>query len=235
MVTLWIEGPFVIIHNRQTKIKFISFSFQTQLLVFTLCVCIIHLAMGDGTSHCVNAQYTSLIDSEIRHLRMMDVTHHDYINATLSAFVESSMCNPIPVAHHTLFNYRSMCPWKYVSDIDHNRFPVRLNMAKCMCSNCAHNFECKPVLYTIPVLKKQCENGYYHWVQKMQLISVSCYCARPPMLHVDKRQRLFNVLKRTFENRTFNVPSELSNDKWRISQSWSISESLKNTDDIRSR
>ena len=158
----------------------------------------------NGTSHCVNSPYTSLIDSEIQQLRFFDVTHYDYVNATLSAFVDGSMCYAIPVTQHTLFNYRSMCPWKYVPDIDHNRFPVRLNMAKCMCTTCAHNYQCKPVLYTIPVLKKQCENGVNHWVQKMQLISVSCYCSRPPMQRVSKRVGLLHILKRTFEYQIFD-------------------------------
>lgn len=172
---------------------------QAQLLLSSICVLAMRLASGHGNNHCVNSPYTTLIDSEIQHLRWLDLTHHDYVNATLSAFIESSVCQPIYVTQHTLYNYRSMCPWKYVPDIDHNRFPVRLNMAKCMCSSCAHNFECKPVLYTIPVLIKQCENGINHWVQKMQLISVSCYCARPPMRQVSKRLSLFRLLKRTFE------------------------------------
>ena len=162
-----------------------------------LCAILTHLALCHGTTQCVNTAYTRLIDSEIQRLRYIDLTHHDYINATLSAFVETSMCRTIPVTQHTLFNYRSMCPWRYVPDIDHDRFPVRLNMAKCMCSTCAHNFQCKPVLYTIPVLKKQCVDGVNHWVQKMQLISVSCYCARPPIIRVRKRldsQRRWNNL-----------------------------------------
>ena len=173
---------------------FLSICFQIPPLFATLCAICMHLASGHGTSHCVNSPYTRLIDSEIQQLRWIDLTHHDYINATLSAFIESSMCRPIQVTEHTLYNYRSMCPWKYVPDIDHDRFPVRLNMAKCMCSTCAHNFECKPVLYTIPVLKKQCEDGVNHWVQKMQLISVSCYCARPPIRRVRKRLSLLKLL-----------------------------------------
>lgn len=131
-----------------------------------------------GDNHCINLPYTRLLDNQIQHLRWHFPSRIVPFNITMGHLIDDSMCQHISVSENTPYNYRAMCPWTYIADTDENRYPMRLNVVKCRCSTCADNFECKPVFYTIPVLKRVCRNGVNRWIQAMQYISVACYCIR---------------------------------------------------------
>ena len=133
-----------------------------------------------GANHCINNPNTRLLNNQFRHLRVRwhFFAQMDPSNITVADFIDDTMCERIPVHHETPFNYRGMCPWTYVSDTDENRYPMRLSVAKCRCSTCLDHFECKPVFYTMPVLKRVCRNGVNRWIQEMEYISGACYCIR---------------------------------------------------------
>ena len=131
-----------------------------------------------GNNECLNHPNTRLLDNQIRRLRWHFISRYDTLNITLDSYVDDYLCNQAPVTETTLHNYRAMCPWTYVSDTDENRYPMRIVVAKCRCSRCGDNFECKPMFYSIPVLKKECRHGINRWVQKLQYFPVSCYCSR---------------------------------------------------------
>lgn len=135
-------------------------------------------------NNCVNPPNTRLLDNQMRRLQWHFHSHYDSINVSLENFVDDALCHQTSITDDTLYNYRAMCPWTYVSDTDENRYPMRLNVAKCGCSTCADNFQCKPVVYSIPILKKECRNGVNRWLQKMQYIPVACYCSNPPFRNV---------------------------------------------------
>ena len=116
------------------------------------------------------------------------------MNATMNAYSNPLSCDRSePITYHTPLHSRTLCPWEYVLDTDPNRFPPVLTMAKCKCVRCFDNYTCKPVLYSINVLHKQCINGSNKWVRRTQLISVACTCSRPAFTQV-KKKRLSDLL-----------------------------------------
>ena len=162
------------------------------LLPSILCVLFTQLMLSTGNyEECVNSTnnsiHVTLSDNDIHRVPWYQITRNDYMADSLSSPTDDTMCH-LPLTQYMPFNLRSICPWTYVPDINENRIPARLNVAKCRCPACTDNYSCKPVYYTIPVLMKDCQNGEFRWVQKMQLVSVSCYCAPPYTVQVKKRQ-----------------------------------------------
>ena len=165
------------------------YTFWGNVFQSTFCV-LLHWGLCIGHAHgCDNetsSSHVTLSDNDIQRVPWYQITRNDYMAESLSSSTDDTMCH-IPLSSNMPFNLRSVCPWTYVSDINQNRIPARLNVAKCRCPSCADNNSCKPVYYTIPVLMKECLNDDVRWVQKMQLVSVSCYCAAPHIIQVRKR------------------------------------------------
>ena len=149
---------------------------------------IIWLTRCRGENHCINIPNTRLLDNQIGHLRWNLPSHLQLRNITLDDFIDDSMCELPSVNNDTPYNVRGMCPWTVVGDTDENRFPMRLNVAKCRCSTCTDNFECRPIFYTVPVLRRVCRRGVNRWIQKIEYISVACYCIRPQTRRVYRRR-----------------------------------------------
>ena len=82
---------------------------------------------------------------------------------------------------------RSVCPWEVDEDYNPDRYPSRLYFARCRCSRCLGNFECKPVHYRIPVLEKKCVDGIRQFFSVYVRVPVGCICVRPLVVQVRKR------------------------------------------------
>ena len=148
------------------------------------------------SSVCINSQYTSMFDSELDRLEWLELSEHEIRNVTQKAFASKESCDKDFMDNSNPRGYRSLCPWEYVRDFDEGRFPPVLYVAKCTCRSCLQysNYQCKPVLYSIPVLKKQCRNGIVEWMRKTHLISVACTCVRPELRIIRKRlSRILNI------------------------------------------
>ena len=162
---------------------------------------------------CVNSPFTSLIDNEISHPERYDISRMQYLNATREAYLRDQSCDRIPITSYTPLHMRTLCPWEYVYDTDMDRFPPVLITAKCKCATCLDNYRCKPVFYTVHVLKKQCTDGVIRWARKTQLISVACTCVQPTVHEVSKRlSKLFRIpIKKQANTHMSSIPSEVNN------------------------
>jgi len=162
---------------------------------------------------CVNSPFTSLIDNEISHPERYDISRMQYLNATREAYLRDQSCDRIPITSYTPLHMRTLCPWEYVYDTDMDRFPPVLITAKCKCATCLDNYRCKPVFYTVHVLKKQCTDGVIRWARKTQLISVACTCVQPTVHEVSKRlSKLFRIpIKKQANAYMSSIPSEVNN------------------------
>lgn len=172
--------------------KFLFFEFQIQIV--------------GHVSICLNSQWTSMLDHELAQMDQLEITHNQYLNATRNAYSNNLSCERVQVTYSTPLQNRTLCPWEFVEDIDVNRFPPVLTMAKCTCARCFDNYTCKPVLYSIHVLQKQCIDGVNKWVRRPQLISVACTCSRPVMMQV-KKKRLSDLFKISSYYRNMKIPS----------------------------
>lgn len=157
-------------------------------MLSVLCMSDLLLRICLGNRHCILQGSTRQLDHYFQRHRWHILQEQDIINiSSVDNLVDDSMCEPITVHETTPPNLRGMCPWTYTSDTDEDRYPMRLIIAKCRCSTCADNFECKPVVYKFPVLKKECRHNKIRWVQKLQNIPIACYCARAEIIRADKR------------------------------------------------
>lgn len=88
----------------------------------------------------------------------------------------------IKVEHGSPLNERSLCPWHYVINTDHNRYPVTLQEAVCNCGDgaCADGpGHCEHVTYKVRVFQnKGCDSkGNYKFTFSWYPLSVGCACA----------------------------------------------------------
>ncbi|XP_038053029.1 probable GPI-anchored adhesin-like protein PGA55 [Patiria miniata] len=91
-------------------------------------------------------------------------------------------------------NKRSLCPWTYVADVDPDRYPSTIQIAKCRCPRCidtslaqegafSNENDCHQVLFRMKVLRRgPCVNGMYMYHNVYQDIPVACACLRPKVL-----------------------------------------------------
>ncbi|XP_065488420.1 interleukin-17A-like isoform X2 [Caloenas nicobarica] len=87
-------------------------------------------------------------------------------------------------------NSRSLAPWDYRIDEDHNRFPRVIADAKCRHSRCVnlegqldHSLNSVPIHQEILVLRREqkgCHQSY--WLEK-KIITVGCTCVTPLIRH----------------------------------------------------
>jgi hypothetical protein len=168
-------------------------------------------------STCINSPLTSILEHKLAQLDRVELTVNQYVNATINAYSNPLSCDrSAPITHNTPLHSRTLCPWEFVNDIDPNRFPPVLTMAKCTCARCFDNYACKPVFYSIHVLQKHCVNGSNKWVRRRQLISVACTCSRPSYTHVDKKNREWHTLMMDSTLHYNNKPWFINNDNWLI-------------------
>lgn len=155
-------------------------------------------------SVCVNSPFASIMESELAHLDRLEVTNSHYLNATRNAYRHPQSCGLPAVTRSTPLHSRTLCPWDYVQDYDEQRFPPVLTVARCKCKNCFDNYhKCKPVLYSIHILRRECIDSSIRWVRRTQLISVACTCSRPSLVHVSKKRKRNSMeeLFRLFHNK----------------------------------
>ncbi|XP_022096515.1 uncharacterized protein LOC110982437 isoform X2 [Acanthaster planci] len=91
-------------------------------------------------------------------------------------------------------NRRSLCPWTYVADVDPDRYPSTIQIAKCRCPRCidtslaqegafSNENDCHQVLFRMKVLRRgPCVNGMFMYHNVYEDIPVACACLRPKTL-----------------------------------------------------
>ncbi|KAL4223061.1 hypothetical protein ACF0H5_016537 [Mactra antiquata] len=130
------------------------------------------------------------MESELAYLDRLEITKSHYMNATRNAYSYPQSCESSSVSLNTPLHRRTLCPWDYVQDYDEHRFPPVLTVARCKCRNCLDEYhKCKPVLYSIHVLRRECIDNTIRWIRRTQLISVACTCSRPSLVHVKRKKK----------------------------------------------
>ncbi|NWR77385.1 IL17 protein, partial [Centropus unirufus] len=81
---------------------------------------------------------------------------------------------------------RSLAPWDYRIDEDHNRFPQVIADAKCRHSRCVnsngqldHSLNSVPIQQEILVLRKERKGCHQSYRLEKKLITVGCTCVTP--------------------------------------------------------
>ncbi|NXX93373.1 IL17 protein, partial [Centropus bengalensis] len=81
---------------------------------------------------------------------------------------------------------RSLAPWDYRIDEDHNRFPQVIADAKCRHSRCVnsngqldHSLNSVPIQQEILVLRKERRGCHQSYRLEKKLITVGCTCVTP--------------------------------------------------------
>ncbi|KAH3886010.1 hypothetical protein DPMN_010011 [Dreissena polymorpha] len=130
---------------------------------------------------CTSSPALTLLEQELANLPKHLPSILDYVNASVHAFYEQPACDPFPSSSAAPFFLRALCPWDYEMNTDLNRFPPVLTVAKCKCRTCLNSeeYKCSPVLYSVQVLKQECNHGIKRWIRKTELIPVACTCIQP--------------------------------------------------------
>lgn len=129
---------------------------------------------------------TTAFERQLHHLHYLpnDVR---FPNHSDDAVVDDFHCNRVPNVSPVFLNERAICPWDMVEDINENRYPQVLNFARCRCSKCLNNFECRPVSYRIPVFEKRCIGDRLEYIKTYTDVPVGCTCSKPRVVSVSKR------------------------------------------------
>ncbi|NWI64895.1 IL17F protein, partial [Todus mexicanus] len=85
---------------------------------------------------------------------------------------------------------RSLAPWDYRIDEDHNRFPQMIADAKCRHSRCVnlngqldHSVNSVPIKQEILVLKREQKGCHQSFRLEKKIITVGCTCVTPLIRH----------------------------------------------------
>ncbi|XP_069830386.1 interleukin-17A-like [Dendropsophus ebraccatus] len=81
---------------------------------------------------------------------------------------------------------RSMSPWEYSSNVDHNRLPVVINEARCLHHGCMDSegnvdlsMNSVPIRQEILVLHREMRGCLPVYKMEKQMVTVGCTCVRP--------------------------------------------------------
>ncbi|XP_056419034.1 interleukin-17A-like [Hyla sarda] len=81
---------------------------------------------------------------------------------------------------------RSMSPWEYSPNVDHNRFPVVINEARCLHHGCMDSegnvdlsMNSVPIRQEVLVLRREMRECVPVYKLDKQLVTVGCTCVRP--------------------------------------------------------
>ncbi|NXU49943.1 IL17F protein, partial [Turnix velox] len=87
-------------------------------------------------------------------------------------------------------NSRSLAPWDYRIDEDHNRFPRVIADAKCRHSRCVnsdgeldHSVNSVPIRQEILVLRREQKGCHQTYRLEKKIITVGCTCVTPLIQH----------------------------------------------------
>ncbi|XP_005239261.4 interleukin-17A [Falco peregrinus] len=85
---------------------------------------------------------------------------------------------------------RSLAPWDYRIDEDHNRFPQVIADAKCRHSRCVnldgqldHSLNSVPIKQEILVLQREQKGSHQSYRLEKKIITVGCTCVTPLIRH----------------------------------------------------
>ncbi|NXI52479.1 IL17F protein, partial [Chloroceryle aenea] len=85
---------------------------------------------------------------------------------------------------------RSLAPWDYRMDEDHNRFPQMIADAKCRHSSCVnlngqldHSVNSVPIKQEILVLRRERNGCHQSFRLEKKIITVGCTCVTPLIRH----------------------------------------------------
>ncbi|XP_052665863.1 interleukin-17A [Harpia harpyja] len=85
---------------------------------------------------------------------------------------------------------RSLAPWDYRIDEDHNRFPQVISDAKCRHSRCVnldgqldHSVNSVPIKQEILVLRREQKGCHQSYRLEKKIITVGCTCVTPLIRH----------------------------------------------------
>ncbi|NXW56534.1 IL17F protein, partial [Eurystomus gularis] len=85
---------------------------------------------------------------------------------------------------------RSLAPWDYRIDEDHNRFPYVIADAKCRHSRCVnsngqldHSVNSVPIKQEILVLRREQKGCHQSFRLEKKIITVGCTCVTPLIRH----------------------------------------------------
>ncbi|NXD80158.1 IL17F protein, partial [Halcyon senegalensis] len=85
---------------------------------------------------------------------------------------------------------RSLAPWDYRVDEDHNRFPQMIADAKCRHSRCVnsngqldHSVDSVPIKQEILVLRRERKGCHQTFRLEKKIITVGCTCVTPLIRH----------------------------------------------------
>lgn len=137
---------------------------------------------------CRNTVSADEFEQQLRHLQIHWPDNPRRENISMTATSTSNGRCEVPTDISPVFlNYRSLCSWDLVRDVDENRYPPTLNVARCRCRVCLDRYVCEPVFYRIPVLQKRCVGDVLEYIKSYTVVSVGCTCARPKIRTVQKR------------------------------------------------
>ncbi|NXI72815.1 IL17F protein, partial [Anseranas semipalmata] len=85
---------------------------------------------------------------------------------------------------------RSLAPWDYRIDEDHNRFPQVIADAECRHSRCVnlagqldHSLNSVPIKQEILVLRRELRGCHHSYRLEKKIITVGCTCVTPLIQH----------------------------------------------------
>ncbi|XP_008498044.2 interleukin-17A [Calypte anna] len=91
---------------------------------------------------------------------------------------------------HVDVSSRSLSPWDYRIDEDHNRFPRLIAEAKCLHSRCVspdgqldHSLNSVPIKQEILVLRREQKGCHQSFQLEKKIITVGCTCVTPLIRH----------------------------------------------------
>jgi hypothetical protein len=117
---------------------------------------------------------------------LMDNSNRQHTHMDPTSFIEQTQCT-IQERKTNIINQASLCPWRYVTKLRHDRYPILKTEAKCTCDKCTtfandklpkHIYGCMPVLKPVPVLLRgECgQDGFFNWTPTTEEINVACVC-----------------------------------------------------------
>lgn len=141
-----------------------------------------------STKTCRNTVSADEFEQHLRYLRIHWPKNPRRENISMTATSTINGRCEVPAGRPPVFlNHRSLCSWDIVRDVDENRYPPTLNVARCRCRVCLDRYVCEPVLYRMPVLQKRCVGDVLEYIKSYTVVSVGCTCARPKVRIVHKR------------------------------------------------